>query len=346
VLRRPELLAPAGIVNAGEAAAGAAAAAATVPPSAPPIGAAAPPVPAPAQAPPPVPPPLTGPDTFGGPVYRDTVGIGPSMEDSGGIGGLFASSEPDEPPAGPPAHGTAVFPVGGPPPQPTAAPGRLLDQRMVEQRPSGQNSSRNRLLLVGAALLVVVLVVLGVIVLLGRTGGGNSTAAHSAGASASPTAQLRPGATQEVDGVSFTLQAVKVDDTCVGHAYGAVGDFFNATNCAGLSRALYTAQVDGKPAVLAVAEIRMPNASSATALRALADRDGTGNVNDLLREGVTYNGAPAQLLDSQYASAPKGDIVTIVVSAWAAGRAAGSSAPLDAVASSGLTLNMPNPPGR
>jgi len=219
---------------------------------------------------------------------------------------------------------------------------------MVEQRPPGQEvSSRKLFLLIGAGLLVVVLVVLGAIVLLGRPGGGNSAGGHSATASASSTPQLKPGTVQEVDGVAFTVQAVKVDDTCIGHAYGAVGDFFNATNCTGLSRALYSAQLDGKPVVVAVSAVRMPDAASAVALKALADRDGTGNVSDLLREGVTYPGAPQQLVDSQYYSAPvKDNVVTIAVTSWVAGRAAGTSAPLKAIASSGVTLKLPTPPGR
>jgi hypothetical protein len=268
------------------------------------------------------------------------------MDDSGGIGGLFASAEPDEAVA-PPPHGTAVFPAGGPPPQPMAAQGRLLDQRMVEQAPPGQGGSRKPFLLIGAALVVVVLVVLGAIVFFGRTGGGTAAAGHTSSASASPTAQLKPGTVQEVDGVAFTVQATKVDDTCVGHAYGAVGDFFNATNCLGLSRALYSTQLDGKPVVVAVSRVRMPDAASAAALKALADRDGTGNVSDLLREGVTYNGAPQQMVDTQYDSAPpKDNIVTIAVTSWVAGRAGGSSAPLKALANSGLTLNMPTPPGK
>lgn len=355
VLRRPELLAPAGIVAAGEAASAAATAAATAATTAPPAGPPAPPAPVPPAAAPPAwpaapaqSPPLTGPDTFGGPVYRDTVDVGSSMEDSGGIGGLFASAGPDETTDSPAPQGTSVFPAGSPPPlQPMAAPPRLVDQRMVEHGQPGQAGSRKLFLLIGAAMVVVVLVVLGAIVLIGRGGGGHGAAGQGATASASPSPQLKPGTVQEVDGVAFTLQVVKVDDTCIGHAYGAVGDFFNATNCTGLSRALYSAQLDGKPLVVAVSKVRMPDAASATALKALADRDGTGNVSDLLREGVTYPGAPQQLVDSQYdSSPPKDDVVTIAVSSWVAGRASGSSAPLKALANSGLSLNLPAPPGK
>lgn len=90
---------------------------------------------------------------------------------------------------------------------------------------------------------------------------------------------------------------------------------------------------------------RVTTADDATAreLRALTDRNGSGNVSDLLREGVTYDGAPAGLRSAQYASAVSGSTVTVVESAWS-GAGAGSTAALDEAASDGLALPVP-PPG-
>ena len=52
-------------------------------------------------------------------------------------------------------------------------------------------------------------------------------------------------------------------------------------------------------------------------------------------------------MDSQYYSAPvKSNLVTIAVSSWVAGRASGSSAPLKAIATSGVMLDLPTPPGK
>jgi hypothetical protein len=150
---------------------------------------------------------------------------------------------------------------------------------------------------------------------------------------------------QDVDGVRFTLQAVQADDTCVGHAYGQVADFFAATNCTGLSRALYSAEVDGAPVVVSVTRVRMPDTKTARDLRALADRNGSGNVSDLLREGVTYTGAPQKLSNAEYASAVSGPTVTIVESAWVDPAAGGSSAGVDKLATDGLELAVAPFPG-
>ncbi len=87
----------------------------------------------------------------------------------------------------------------------------------------------------------------------------------------------------------------------------------------------------------------MGDAEGARALRALADRNGSGNVSDLLREGVRYPGGPEGLSGAEYASAVDGSTVTIVETAWAGDGAGGSSADLDVVAATALVLSMPEP---
>ena len=79
----------------------------------------------------------------------------------------------------------------------------------------------------------------------------------------------------------------------------------------------------GEPVVVSVARVRMPDTATARDLRALTDRNGSGNVNDLLREGVRYTGSPAELSGAEYASAVSGPTVTIVESAWVADDAEG-----------------------
>jgi len=144
--------------------------------------------------------------------------------------------------------------------------------------------------------------------------------------------------------VAYTLQAVDVADTCRGHGYGKVGDSFDQTDCVGLSRGLYSAQVDGQAMVAAVSHVRMPDSASARALKALADSNGTGNVSDLLREGAGYVGAPDALHDAEYASAVSGSVVTIVETSWADQGGAGTADSLNGAASSGLVLELPDPP--
>jgi hypothetical protein len=203
-------------------------------------------------------------------------------------------------------------------------------------------------LLIAAAVVVVVLLVVVGLLLLRPTGGGGGSAAATSSAPA-PSTELsgpQPGATQLIGGVTYRLEAEKTDDTCVGHGYDEVGTFFtDQSDCVGLSRALYSGTVDGLPMVAAVTHVRMPDSDTARRLKALADTSGTGNVSDLLREGVTYSGAPAGLTDAQYASAVTGRIVTIVETSWAAPQSGASTSALNDAASSGLALQLPDPPG-
>ena len=146
---------------------------------------------------------------------------------------------------------------------------------------------------------------------------------------------------QTIAGTSYTVQAVNLTDTCAGHAYGEVADFLATTNCTGLSRALYSANVGGEAVVVSVVRVQMPDATSARDLRALTDRNGSGNVSDLLREGVRYTGSPAELSGAEYASALSGPTVTIVEAAWADEDAEEGATEIDRVAGDALALEVP-----
>ena len=284
------------------------------------------------------------------PVVRDTL-VGPTVgvreEESGGIGGLFADgAEPGTPQ--PAAEPVAARPAAPPVPAgpPVASGARPAGVPLVGPR-RRQHSRRRTALLVAAALLLVVLLGVGVTALLGgdepaNAGASPSTAAQG-GASAGAVGGPQPGQIETVDGRTFVAQRVQTDPTCVGNSYGTVADFFATTDCAGLARALYSTDVGGRPVVVAVSLADMGEESGALALRALADRNGSGNVSDLLREGVRYPGGPAQLSGAEYASAVSGRSVTIVETAWAGPGPAGSTADLDVVASTALVLPMPQP---
>jgi hypothetical protein len=187
----------------------------------------------------------------------------------------------------------------------------------------------------------VVLVVGGWLILRDGAGGsGTGTAGDSSSAGAT-AAGPQVGTVQTVSGVDFTLEAVDTQKTCVGHAYGETAAFFATTDCTGLSRALYSTEVDGKSVVVAVSRARMPDAEGARNLQALTYRNGTGNVSDLLREGVRYTGSPAQLSDSEYSSALSGTTVTIVETAYVNQNDKGSSSDIDKLADVGLALAVP-----
>jgi hypothetical protein len=266
-----------------------------------------------------------------------------SPEDTGGLGGLFAGSAggtADTEPPSPPGHGGGDWgdPGGwestGTPPAPASG-----------EQPAG---SRRRVgLLVAAALVAVVVLGVGGWLLLGNPGSDGATAPAAATAASTPVdeAERAPatGQTVEVDGVTYTMQVGRVDRSCQGHSYGAVAGFFGKRDCVGLSRALWSADVDGRAAVVSLSRVQMPDDPTAQALLALADGDGTGNVSDLLREDLGYAGAPAALSGAQYASARSGPTVTIVETAWSGGGGGGSAA-LDVLASNALTLPVAAPP--
>ena len=140
-------------------------------------------------------------------------------------------------------------------------------------------------------------------------GGGSSAGSTTAEATAGAP---EVGAVQEVGGVSYTVEAAETDVTCLGHAYGATADFFADNDCTGLSRALYSTEIGGEPVVVSVSRVRLADAATARSLRSLTDANGSGNVSDLLREGVRYTGSPAELSGAEYASAVSGTTVTIV----------------------------------
>ncbi|SHF89180.1 hypothetical protein [Geodermatophilus nigrescens] len=332
-------------IRADEEAAARAAAAGLAPASA---GPGAPPAAPPAPPAAPVPPPAA-PATarFDAPAVQSGTaapapaavpapGLAPQPEQladhTGGLGGLFGD-DPTGPPGGGWPHAVPAAPAA-PPPAPLDGP---------RDRPP---SDRRRLVLLAVAGLVVVALLVGLVV--GLTGGGDGDAAAQeppapTSAPATPTATgPTPGTTSVQDGRTYVLQQVQTADTCLGNAYGDVASFFESTDCAGLSRALWSTDVEGRDVVVSVSTVDMGDAAAARQLRALADTNGSGNVSDLLREGVRYPGGPDELSGAEYASSVAGTVVTIVESSWVDG-GDGDTADLDVVAGTGLALPMPEP---
>ncbi|HEY0637447.1 MAG TPA: hypothetical protein VGD67_07355 [Pseudonocardiaceae bacterium] len=172
-------------------------------------------------------------------------------------------------------------------------------------------TSRGTRVVLGVGAGVVLLLVLGLVALnLSGSGGGGRTADGDGTSGAGPTSTTT-SAVRVADGYQFTQSAARTDANCAANAYGKVAEFFTATPCGKLDRALYISAVDGRPTVVAVSVVTMPDEKSATDLRTLVDTSGTGNINDLLRAGVTVPGGPAQLSDAGYASTRVGSTVVI-----------------------------------
>jgi hypothetical protein len=108
--------------------------------------------------------------------------------------------------------------------------------------------------------------------------------AKPAGAGSPPTTAQKTGQFEFTP--AEQAKTPRKDPSCAEHSYGDIKNkFFPATPCEQLTRALYTTTAaDGRTVYTNVSVVRMRNANDAAALREQTDKDGTGNVNDLVRE--------------------------------------------------------------
>jgi len=190
----------------------------------------------------------------------------------------------------------AIGGIGGPPTPPTG-PGGL--------------GRRGWLLAAGATGCVVVLGLIGWLSI-----GSLPTGKQPISSSGNGTATQAPPTSVIVaaGGYQFTRRSTRDDADCAANAYGKVSDFFRDRPCSSLRRALFTSSIDGRPVVVSVSTVTMPDEQGAAALRRLADTNGTGNVTDLLRAGVRVPSLPEALSDPSYTSAQTGGTVVIVES--------------------------------
>ncbi|MDQ1482506.1 MAG: hypothetical protein QOF35_582 [Actinomycetota bacterium] len=108
--------------------------------------------------------------------------------------------------------------------------------------------------------------------------------------------------------------AVKVTDVitdCAGHSHGKMKSSFENQNCVKATRSLATGQVRGRPALFVVSRIQMASVEAAASVKQVLDATGTGNLNDLLREGKTFPGAPGTMPRSGYASIQAGAVILV-----------------------------------
>ena len=179
--------------------------------------------------------------------------------------------------------------------------------------------SRLRLvaLLLGGWLAVSLLVLVGLLVFGGHSGnrqqsGGNSASAtNTSGApSSKPTEALPAG---------WVRQAGDDQTDCAAHSYGQVQAFFAKTPCSSVHRVLATTKQGDRTVLIASSVVTFDTAAQAERYLALVNSDGTGNISDLLREGVDYAGGPSKLPAAAFASRQSGDQVWVAEAAYASG---------------------------
>jgi hypothetical protein len=186
-----------------------------------------------------------------------------------------------------------VTQVTQPAPQVTP-PGQVTPPDAEASRPTMWPPSRR--ILVTAGIIVVLLI--GGVVALTRP-----SAPHAA---SPPVAKVAAGTP-----FGYAVKATDVITDCAGHARGKTKVSFEAKNCVKATRLLATGEVGGRPVLFVVSRIEMPTGEAAASIKQVLDSSGTGNLNDLLREGKTYPGAPLKMPISGYASVQKANVVTV-----------------------------------
>ncbi len=188
------------------------------------------------------------------------------------------------PPVPSPVTRTAT-PPASPPVPPEYAP---------ESRRTMWPPSRRNLVIAGGLVLLLI--------------AGGTALANSFGSNApSPTASI-------LKANAPTGYAVKVTDVitdCAEHSRGKAKASFKAENCLTATRLLATGVVGGRPVLYVVSQIEMATSDAAASVKQVLDGDGTGNLNDLLRDGKTYPGAPHEMPISGYASVQNSTMVTV-----------------------------------
>jgi len=174
--------------------------------------------------------------------------------------------------------------------------------------------------------LVVSLVVLGALLSFNGRGSSNHRSVADEGSapdSAATTLAVPDG---------WVQQAADDQTNCAAHAYGKVQAFFATTPCASVHRSLATTNQAGRAVVVASNIVTFATAPQAQQYLTLVNSDGTGNISDLLREGVTYQGAPTRLPPAAFASRRDGVRVFVAEAAYAEGKSSDTDSVLEHVA--------------
>jgi len=142
-----------------------------------------------------------------------------------------------------------------------------------------------------------------------------------------PTATSTAPARAASAPAGYTVQVTDVITDCARHSRSRTRTSFRRENCVRATRTLGSGRVSGRPVLFVVARIEMPSGRAATSVKHVLDGTGTGNLNDLLREGQTFPGAPPAMPDSGYASVQSGATVVVAEAGFSDGGASSNDDP-------------------
>jgi hypothetical protein len=149
-----------------------------------------------------------------------------------------------------------------------------------------------------------------------------SKSSSAAGTHPVPSAPLRTIKVAAQGGTTYVVKVWAQTDVhnCAAHAYGPIIGFLRTHPCAGMRQVLATTTVDGRPVGFAQRSITFRGGMSsyriAGRFRELVTQNGTGNLNDLLREGYRLPSGPTSVPFPNAFSALAQDNGVTVVEAW------------------------------
>jgi hypothetical protein len=212
--------------------------------------------------------------------------------------------------------------------QPVALP--VAQQPVAEQpvappaRPPMRQPSRRILLAAGAVVVLII-------------GGWALSNTFGPVAAPPPSPVLK---TKIVTPAGYAVKATDVITDCVGHSRGRTQASFKTENCVKATRLLATGQVRGRPVIFVASRIQMASAVAAASAKQVLDGSGTGNLNDLLREGKTFPGAPGKMPASGYASVQLGPVVTVAEAGFVDGGPTSNTDPALRAAAAQVAANL------
>jgi hypothetical protein len=123
----------------------------------------------------------------------------------------------------------------------------------------------------------------------------------------------------------MSLWAHDVINDCGAHSHGQpIISYFTAHPCRSATRRLWTTPLGGRTLALSIISVSAevtkvnenPDFSAAQTLVDLENADGTGSVNDLLREGKRIPGGGTSIPANEVFSVSSQDGLVVIVDAW------------------------------
>ncbi|MBB3051363.1 hypothetical protein FHS23_002386 [Prauserella isguenensis] len=99
---------------------------------------------------------------------------------------------------------------------------------------------------------------------------------------------------------------------CAANSYGDLVGWFREHPCEQVHRSLYETRSQDARALVSVVVVTMPGQTGAQQLKVTTDTDGTGNVNDLVRDGTANLPGAPNVATGEYASRVVGNRLTVV----------------------------------